>query len=222
MTLKEAVALRHSVRSYQQKPLDEAVRAQLEEYVRQINDESGLHIQLVCDEPKAFSSFLAHYGKFSGVSNYLALVGEKSDDLEEKCGYYGEKIVLYAQTLGLNTCWVALTYKKIKSAYVVGKGEKLALVIALGYGNTQGAVHKVKRYEEVSNIEQSSPDWFREGVKFALLAPTAINQQKFFFELKEGKVKLTCRTNVCRGVDLGIVKLHFELGAGTENFAWAD
>lgn len=79
--------------------------------------ESGLHMQLVLDEPKGFDGFMAHYGKFSGVKNYIAVIGKKGRDLEEKCGYYGEKVVLYAQRLGLNTCWVALTYSKIKTAF---------------------------------------------------------------------------------------------------------
>ncbi|MEI3552822.1 MAG: nitroreductase family protein [Acutalibacteraceae bacterium] len=42
------------------------------------NQESGLHIQLVTNEPKAFDSFMAHYGKFKGVTNYLALIGKKN------------------------------------------------------------------------------------------------------------------------------------------------
>ena len=43
------------------------------------------------------------YTSFSGVKNYIALIGKKSPNLEEACGYYGEKIVLRAQQLGLNT-----------------------------------------------------------------------------------------------------------------------
>ncbi len=66
---------------------------------------------------------MAHYGKFSGVKNYVAIIGAKSSDLEEKCGYYGEKIVLKAQQMKLNTCWVAITYKKIKAAFQIDAGK---------------------------------------------------------------------------------------------------
>ena len=62
--------------------------------IEECNKESGLHIQLVEDEPKAFAGMMAHYGKFSGVTNYIALVGKKGADLEEKCGYYGEKLTV--------------------------------------------------------------------------------------------------------------------------------
>lgn len=84
---------------------------------------------------------MAHYGKFSGVTNYIAMIGKKGPTLEETCGYYGERLVLKAQQLGLNTCWVAMTYSKIKSAFFTWQGEKLCIVIVLGFGETQGLPH---------------------------------------------------------------------------------
>lgn len=138
MTMMEAVSARHSVRQYLDQPLSPEELAALAEEVRVCNRESGLHIQLAANEPKAFSGFMAHYGKFSGVTNYFALVGKSGADLQEKCGYWGERLVLKAQQLGLNTCWVALTFSKVKSAYTLNSGEKLAAVIALGHGANQG------------------------------------------------------------------------------------
>lgn len=214
-TMKE----RHSVRAYENKPLEQFVKQQLGEKIAQCNAEGDLHIQLITDEPKAFDCFLARYGKFSNVTNYIALVGKDDKNLVEKSGYFGEQIVLYAQSLGLNTCWVALTYKKTK-AIVVEKGEKLCLVIAIGYGATQGVQHKQKSIEEVS-CATNPPEWFTEGVKAALLAPTAMNQQKFKFTLCGDKVKAESGSGACVNIDLGIVKYHFELGAGKENFEWA-
>lgn len=141
MDLLQAMKERHSVRSYDEKSIEAGTLEKLRSFIKECNKESGLHMQLVLDEPHAFEGFMAHYGKFSGVRNYIALIGRKGNDLEEKCGYYGEKIVLYAQTLGLNTCWVGLTYSKVKSAFQIDPGEKLCLVIAIGYGQTQGVSH---------------------------------------------------------------------------------
>ena len=152
MNILEAMKQRHSVRQYTDQPIDEEVLKALQTEIETCNQESGLSIQLVTNEPKAFDSFMAHYGKFSGVTNYMALVGKKSNMLDELCGYYGERLVLKAQQLGLNTCWVALTYKKIPGAFTVNKGEKLTVVIALGYGKTQGTAHKSKSMEAVSNL----------------------------------------------------------------------
>lgn len=98
------------------------------------------------------------------MTDYIALIGKKGADLDEQCGYYGERLVLLAQKLGLNTCWVAMTFSKTKSAYEIGAGEKLCCVIALGYGKTQGNGHKVKSVEELCSVQGEMPKWFREGM----------------------------------------------------------
>lgn len=216
MDISEAIKERHSVRAYTDKKIEGEVLLALENKIAEINGESGLNVQLVLNEEKAFGGRMAHYGKFSGVKNYIAMVGKKGADLSEKVGYYGQKLVLFAQTLGLNTCWVALTYKKVKTAYKVGEGEKLLLVIAIGYGATQGVPHKSKSINAVSNAGEDSPEWFVNGVRAALLAPTAMNQQKFFFTLKDGEVTAKPGLGFYAKVDLGIVKYHFELGSGVK------
>ena len=221
MTIQEAIRERHSVRQYFDRPLEEQTAKLLEDAIEDINRESGLHIQLVKDEPKAFQTFLAHYGIFRGVSNYFALVGPDVDELDERCGYYGEKLVLLAQTLGLNTCWVQMTYKKIPGAYQVGPGERLVLVIALGYGATQGVQHRNKPIGKLCRVEGEAPDWFRAGMEAAQLAPTAVNQQRFLFTLSGNTVKAEAPRGPCTKIDLGIAKYHFELGAGRENFTWS-
>lgn len=217
----EAMEARHSVRQYQDRPLEAEVIATLQKEVQNCNQEGGLHIQLVTGEPKAFAGLMARYGKFSGVTDYFALIGPKSADLEEKCGYYGERLVLKAQQLGLNTCWVGLTYSKIKGAYTIGSGEKLCIVIALGYGENQGVAHKSKPAEAVTTAEGNVPEWFRKGTQAALLAPTAMNQQKFMLTLQEDRVSAKAGSGFYTKLDLGIVKYHFEIGAGKEHFTWA-
>ena len=220
MNLTEAMKARHSVRRYKNKVLNEEIISALQAEITACNQESGLHIQLVTNEPKAFDGFIAHYGNFSGVKNYIALIGKKQSKLEEKCGYYGERLVLLAQQLGLNTCWVALTYSKIKTAFVVDKGEKLCVVISLGYGETQGVAHKSKSIDEVAKADGQKPEWFKNGVEAALLAPTAMNQQKFFFTLTGNQVSVKAGVGFYSKLDLGIAKYHFEIGAGKDNFDW--
>ena len=126
MTLQEAIELRHSVRAYKEQPLTEDVVKVLKERIADLNQEGNLHVQLMLNEPKAFLGPFAKYGKFRGVSNYLVMAGQKADDLAERVGYYGEHLVLLAQTLGLNTCWVGLSYTKIPGTYKLNEGEKIA------------------------------------------------------------------------------------------------
>ncbi len=238
MTIQEAIEARHSVRAYREQPLTEEIVKLLESKIDELNREGQLHIQFILNEPKAFKGTLAKYGKFRGVNNYIVMAGKKSDDLDERVGYYGEQLVLFAQTLGLNTCWVGLSYSKVLGTYVLNEGEKIACYIAIGFGVTQGVCHKIKTVEQVSNASDITPSWFKRGVEAALLAPTAVNQQKFSFEY----VGITGNRHQVRAkkgfsmigytqIDLGIAKCHFEIGAGKatgkrvqigneENFDW--
>lgn len=180
--------------------------------MKECNRESGLNIQIIFDEPKCFDCIMARYGKFSRVENYIALVGKKGIELEEKTGYYGEKLVLKAQELGLNTCWVAMTHGK--STAKIEKGEKQVCIIALGYGAVQGTAHKNKPVEQLCNCAEVMPDWFSKGMEAVLLAPTAMNQQKFYFILENERVFARAEKGFYTKIDLGIVKYHFEAAAG--------
>ena len=227
MTLQEAIQARHSVRAYKEQPLaDETVRV-LVDKIAELNQEGRLHMQLILNEPKAFQGTLAKYGKFRHVNNYIVMAGKKADDLDERVGYYGEQLVLLAQTLGLNTCWVGLSYSKVSGTYVLEEGEKIACYIAIGYGETQGVGHKIKTVKQVSNVSDITPSWFKKGIEAALLAPTAVNQQKFSFEYV-GTSNNRHQVRAKKGfsmigytkMDLGIAKYHFEIGAGEVNFEW--
>ena len=227
MTLQEAIQARHSVRAYKNQPLAEDVVKVLEEQIATLNREGNLHIQLILNEPKAFLGTMAKYGKFRNGGNYIVMVGKKADDLDERIGYYGEHLVLLAQTLGLNTCWVGLSYSKVPGTYVLEDGEKIACYITIGYGETQGVGHKIKTVEQVSNASDTTPSWFKKGIEAALLAPTAVNQQKFSFEyvgMKDGHQQVRAKKGFSMigytKIDLGIAKYHFEVGAGKEIFEW--
>lgn len=213
MDILDAIQARHSVRQYTDQQIDAATKAALDNAIQEINHKANLHIQAFYQEPNCFNTRMAHYGKFKGVQNYIALVGPKSDHLEESLGYYGEQMVLKAQTLGLNTCWVALTHGKSQAQVLMG--EKEVCLIALGYGSTNGHARRSKSVTEVSNYQAGMPEWFLHGVEVALLAPTAVNQQKFYFELQaDGNVTLKMGRGFNIKIDKGIVKYHFELGSG--------
>ena len=252
MTLQEAIQARHSVRAYKELPLANKTIRVLVDKITELNQKGRLHMQLIQNEPKAFQGTLAKYGKFRNVNNYIVMAGKKaasqreesktsldspereqartkfkSDDLDERVGYYGEQLVLLAQTLGLNTCWVGLSYSKVPGTYVLDEGEKIACYIAIGYGETQGVGHKIKTVEQVSNISDITPLWFKKGVEAALLAPTAVNQQKFSFEyigMRNNRHQVRAKKGFSMigytQMDLGIAKCHFEIGAGEVNFEW--
>lgn len=100
-----------------------------------------------------------------------------------------------------------------KSKAIIDKGEKEVCLIAFVYGQNQGVAHKSKSLKEISNYQEGMPEWYLKGLECALLAPTAINQQKFYFELDGDEVKLKKGKGFYTGIDLGIVRYHFEIGA---------
>lgn len=219
MTLIDAIRQRHSVRHYIDKDIEPKILDALTKLVEECNEQSGLRIQLITNEPRSFGeSLLARYGKFSNVKNYFAMIGKKGDKLDETVGYYGERLVLEAQMMGLNTCWVGLSYKKISSVLNIGDDEKLVCVIAVGYGKAPGVDHKRKVASKVSKTSlEDAPQWYRNGIEAALLAPTAINQQKFKFALiDDNTVSVKAGLGPYSKVDLGIVRYHFEVGAGID------
>ena len=211
MDTLEIIKNRHSVRQYKEQAIEQSKREEINSFIKDVNDKSNLSIQAFYDEPTCFDSFMAHYGKFENVKNYIAIVGNKNE--QEKAGYYGEKIVLKCQKLGLNTCWVAMTHGKSKAE--IKKGQKLLIIISLGYGKTQGVPHKSKSIADLGHADQQT-EWFETGMEAVSLAPTAMNQQKFLFELKNGKVTARNLGGFYSKIDLGIVKYHFEAVTGHE------
>lgn len=150
--LMSLLAARHAVRSFTNRPIEADAIELLQSEIASLNERFELSIQLCCDNPGAFDGRLAHYGSFHNVRNHIALVGPVRRDLDEACGYAGERLVLLAQLLGLNTCWVALTYRKKASAARVAAGEKYVCCIALGYGDQSGQAHKVKPLEKLGRF----------------------------------------------------------------------
>lgn len=214
MTIREAIDARHSVRQYTKRPIDGEILTALENEIALCNERSGLSIRLVRNDPNAVKGLWASYGAFENADNYLALIGPDTDDLYRLAGYWGERLVLFSETLGLSTCWIAGSYKKARVKKLLNDGENLAAIVSIGYAAKPGKPHRSKSFEKVTDVEGDVPDWFRAGVEAALLAPTAINQQQFRFTLRGGNASLKALSGPYAKIDLGIVQYHFEIGAG--------
>ena len=77
------------------------------------------------------------------------------------------------------------------------------------------------RYSVRSFADTPVPEELLEKVlKAGRLAPTAMNRQSFYFERFGNVVSVEAGKGPFTKVDLGIVKCHFEIGAGKDNFQW--
>ncbi len=219
MDTLQLMKTRHSVRQYTEQKIDGEALERLKAQLISAEKKSGLRFELILNEPDAFNCFLSKKVGFKNACNYIAVIGEKTFENEMKAGYFGTEIVLFAQDIGLNTCFVCGTYSKRKVKCKLRKGEKILCIITVGYGETQGTAHINCSIDKLCDFRGDMPPWFMKGMDYAMLAPTALNKQKFCLILRNGnEVKLTDRGGTCKGVTLGIVKYHFEMGAGKENF----
>lgn len=219
MTELEAIRARHAVRNYTKKPLSKSIIDGLKEEIEQCNQLGQLHIQLVTENDDAFKNFIPVFGRFKNVKNYIALVAKKKGDFYAKSGYYGARLMIKAQQAGLNSCWVMNTYNARKCSVSLAPDEELVSVIAIGYGTTVGTQHKSKSIESLCKL--CSDKWFINGMNVAVLAPTGLNKQNFYIETKGNAVSISTKSNSPMSkIDTGIVKYHFEIGAGKENFNW--
>ena len=216
MDMKEAMKARHMVRKYTDRAIPADIVDKLNKRVRMNNELHGLSIRLMTNDKTAVPG-VVRLILAKGVNNFFIMAG--ADGADELCGYCGADLMLYAQTLGLNTWWVGGTYNR-KGAQEKSEGAKPVGIIAVGYGQTQGVPHKTKTAEQVSSYDGEAPQWFKDGIEAALLAPTALAKQVFTISGTDNKVSISCDNGIFTGVDTGLVKYHFELGAGKDNFEW--
>ena len=231
MDIYEAVERRISCRSYADKEVETEILDNLRQYIESINQESGCHFQLYGPRGEEETAIDVTPSVFVGpVYHYIACVGPNNIIGSEKIGYYGEKLVLYATQLGLGTCWVVSNYKRETLRYKAGSQELLLGVITLGYAMRRTPTRqwliranfrqKDKTPEQliVSDTDEI-PDWIADGVKCVIIGPSGANMMPFIFEWKKGAlsaymdIHMLGKTIPFQIINLGIAKLHFEIGS---------
>ena len=206
---------RHSVRSYSERKIEKNLLDQLNAKISECNEKGNLNIQLLEDAGKTFNKLMNIAVGLGSAPSVIACIGPDDETLDERIGYYGEQIVLLAQELGLSTCWAG-TYNPKNVEAKINAGERLAIVIAVGYGTNSGKAHRSKSINDVVKANKELPDWVKVGAEMALLAPTAINQQKFEIIYNDDDTyEIVDKGGVLSKIDLGIVKYHFEVGASS-------
>lgn len=247
--LIDAIDIRTAVRAYDPDEIADDQARQLSMTLDAVNMLSGLNIQLVRDQPKVFAEANAS-GHFTNAANYLALVGPKDDDkAREKAGFYAERVVLAATLYGLGTCWVAGSWDRAEAAKHcrVTPSQELYVGVVIGHPEHH-LTYTSKSFDELSEYQRThrpsksfeeltrtmdaqtrdqAPDWFKAGVEAAAKAPSAMNRQPVLFswdpETGTAIASIDPELNGPAALnDLGIAKLHFQIGAGTGDWGWGN
>ena len=226
--LKDAIEIRSSRRKYIPEALNPTAAKQLQILIEDLTNTTNLKIQLLIDDGDAFNGFKKSYGMFSGVRNYIALIGDKEDNLNlEKLGYFGELLVLGATMFGLGTCWVGGTFDRKSCPVKLEENESIVCAITVGEVAPEmskkeklirWATHrKTKTAEQMYTSDETVPEWFLSGIRAVQKAPSAINRQPVMFSYsRDDVVTASVKDITIEGIafDLGIAKAHFEIGAG--------
>jgi len=235
MTLLEAIGIRRSRRKYLPAPIEAPIAGNLQALAAEYSQQAGARIELVFDDAAAFDSLRKTYGMLIGVRNYAGLIARTDDRAAvERLGYYGQLLMLHAVAMGLGTCWVGGSFDRGSCPFALADGEEVVCTIALGHTPAKnslresliyGVTHrKTKTAGQMMSADAPAPGWFLAGMRAAQKAPSAVNRQPVLFTYKNdvATAGIPDMDNTGALLDMGIAKLHFELGAGGGRWGWGN
>lgn len=242
--VKETVEKRKSIRTYLSEPLSEADREKIIAFTETLSREESffdckIRIRLFDVDKEISNKDLGTYGVIKNARTYLGVAAEKSPTAMEAVGYSFEKLVLYAQSLGLGTCWLGGTFNRgeFARAMQIKENEFFPIASPLGYPAPKShTVNKVMRMAIKADKRKEWDKLFFDGdfskpltkeaagewaypLEMVRLAPSAANKQPWrivrrknvwhFYEKKE----MSSSENDIQRLDVGIALCHFELAA---------
>ena len=233
--LLAAIEARRSRREYKGRYIDNQKLSHLRRLIGEYTAQSGIRMELATDSGAAFNGLTKSYGMLSGVNNFVGMIGGKEDwQTAEKLGYYGQLLVLEAVSMGLGTCWISLTLKRENLPFTLSKGEEVLSTITIGEVDPEDSLKEKfvrgmlnirnKTLEEMFISDVEPPKWFINGVRAAQKAPSAMKKQPVCFRYKNGVVTagVSDISEFMNAHDLGIFKLHFQIGAGGGQWEWGN
>ncbi len=139
-SIAQIIRGRYSCRTYSRQPLDPATRQELLTFISSNGVApfgSDARFELIA-ATEAERNALAGLGTYGFIKDptgfFVGAVGTSDRDMEDY-GYLLERIVLFATSIGLGTCWLGGTFKKSSFARRIDleEGESLPAVASVGY-----------------------------------------------------------------------------------------
>lgn len=238
MKITELIKERKSVRTFTGEPLPDEIVNRLLTYAQSVGNPYGLSVGFRVLNAKEHG---LNSPVIVGADRYIAGKIKKAPHAEEAFGYSFEKLVLYAQSIGVSTVWIAGTMNRgaFERAMDLGEDEIMPCVSPIGFRAEKKSVRETMMRRGVkadtrldfgelffdgSPDKPLSPDRsgvFRTPLEAVRLAPSAVNKQPWrvivrdhtaHFYKKSGKGYADGAMDVQK-VDLGIALCHFEAAA---------
>lgn len=238
MTIIDAIQKRRSVRTFDGEALrDEDLRA-VSEFAEKVENPYDIPITWkILDAKKSGLSSPV----IVGTDTFIAGKMNRVPHAEEAFGYTFEKVVLFAESRGIGTTWIAGTMNRpaFEKAMQITEGEVMPCVSPLGYPAKKMSVRESMMRKGVGadsrldfgrlffdgNFETPLTEEKAAGLKETFeavrLAPSAVNKQPWRLVLDGKRVHFFEERS--RGydsgewdlqkIDMGIALCHFELAA---------
>ena len=139
-SVEQAIRTRYSCRTYSRQPIDARQRRKLAEFIsanRAAPFGSSTRFELVAatEADRKSLAGLGTYGFIKDPTGFLVGAVRAADRDLEDYGYLLERIVLFATSMGLGTCWLGGSFRKSNFAAAIGleEGESLPAVVSVGY-----------------------------------------------------------------------------------------
>jgi nitroreductase len=241
MNIKEAMLQRKSMRTYKDEQLSKELREKLDQFILSAKGPFDVKVRfkIVDTDSSSEDMKLGTYGVIKGARSFICAVTEKGDRCEENMGYAFEKIVLYATSLGLGTCWLGGTFNKtgFQRAAKLGNSELMPVISPVGHTREKRALLDTlmvafagsknrKNWSELffdknfgKTLSEDGAGDLKEAFEMARLAPSASNKQPWrivkddntyhFFVSRSKMYEKALGFDIQR-LDIGIAMCHFE------------
>ena len=239
----ETIQKRHSVRTYDAKPLSEQDLEKLTAYAKMLQNPFGIPVKVqLLETGDASTKKLGTYGVIKGTKTFLGVTVPKGALSLEAVGYSFEQLILYATHLGIGTCWLAATFdrKAFTGAMNVEDDEWMPAISPIGYPSEKRAIseslmrsgmksNQRKDWKELffsgdfrTPLSRTEADAYAQPLEMLRLAPSATNAQPwrvlrrdraFHFYAKVAEGQGEVDPPIIQRVDVGICANHFCLAA---------
>lgn len=238
MNMLEAIRSRRSVRSFDGAALRPEDAKKLLDFAEKVENPYDLPIEWrILDAKKHGLSSPV----IVGTDCYIAGKLRRVPHAEEAFGYTFEKVVLFAEQLGIGTTWIAGTMKRdaFEAAMRVADGEVMPCVSPLGYPAKKMSLRESLMRKGVNAdsrlpfsalffdgsferpLTEEAAGRLSGALEAVRLAPSAVNKQPWRVVLAGETAHFYEKRSRGYGdgawdiqkIDLGIALCHFELGA---------
>jgi nitroreductase len=246
LPIEELIEKRKSVRTFMEKPLSEEDRKELQSYMETLENPFGVDVKFSFLETGEKKKSLGTYGVIKGAVDYIGAAVKEEPFAMEALGYEMEKLILYAASKGIGTCWLGGTFKRedFKKAMDIEEGTLFPAITPVGYPKeSKSLTDNLVRFIAKGDLRKSWEELFfrddfghplsveeakeyKDVLEMVRLAPSASNKQPWrvvrvngsfhFYEAKSVGYSDSFRYDIQK-IDLGIALCHFHLTADEKN-----